>query len=172
VVAGAAAAAAPAGDGRRPSPVTRLLASDAQLACRWRRTHGALPPEGRTDPQAVLVPLAKALGAYVATLQSRRTAFDQFRDALARGDRVAAARYPLAAQRGLRIFIGRGNCSTCHAGPLFSNGEFGDIGALFFSRPGVVDPGRHGGITALLANPTTCWGPGPMRPRPALKTRR
>lgn len=162
--------------GADPARITRLLRSDAQLACRWRRTHGALPPEGRTDPQAVLVPLAKALGAYVATLQSRRTAFDQFRDALARGDRVAAARYPLAAQRGLRIFIGRGNCSTCHAGPLFSNGEFGDIGALFFSRPGVVDPGRHGGITALLANRHNLLGPWADAPAagtedPALKTR-
>ena len=162
--------------GADPARITRLLRSDAQLDCRWRRTHGALPPEGRTDPQAVLVPLAKALGAYVATLQSRRTAFDQFRDALARGDRVAAARYPLAAQRGLRIFIGRGNCSTCHAGPLLSNGEFGDIGALFFSRPGVVDPGRHGGITALLANRHNLLGleadaPPAGADDPALKTR-
>jgi cytochrome c peroxidase len=162
--------------GADPARITRLLRSDAQLDCRWRRTHGALPPEGRTDPQAVLVPLAKALGAYVATLQSRRTAFDQFRDALARGDRVAAARYPLAAQRGLRIFIGRGNCSTCHAGPLFSNDEFGDIGALFFSRPGVVDPGRHGGITALLANRHNLLGleadaPPAGADDPALKTR-
>ena len=147
--------------GTDPAQVARLLRNDVQLACLWRRAHGTPPPQTThaQDPQAVLVPLAKALGAYVATLQSRRTAFDQFRDALARGDRVAAARYPLAAQRGLRIFIGRGNCSTCHAGPLFSNGEFGDIGALFFSRPGVVDPGRHGGIAALLANPHNLLGP-------------
>lgn len=147
--------------GTDAAQVARLLRHDVQLACLWRRAHGTPPPPttDAQDPQAVLVPLARALGAYVATLQSRRTAFDQFRDALARGDRVAAARYPLAAQRGLRIFIGRGNCSTCHAGPLFSNGEFGDIGALFFSRPGVVDPGRHGGIAALLANPHNLLGP-------------
>ncbi len=162
--------------GADPARLAGLLRSDAQLACRWRRAQGALPTDTTPDPQAVLVPLAKALGAYVATLQSRRTAFDDFRDALVRGDRVAAARYPLAAQRGLRLFIGRGNCSTCHAGPLFSNGEFGDIGALFFSRPGVVDPGRHGGIAALLANRHNLLGPEADRPPagaddPALKTR-
>jgi cytochrome c peroxidase len=138
-----------------PPRIAALLRTDATLACLWQRAHGR-PPEG--DAQALLVPLAKALGAYVATLQSGRTPFDRFRDALARGDRVAAARYPLAAQRGLRLFIGRGNCSTCHAGPLFSNGEFGDIGAPFFARPGVVDAGRHGGIAALLANPHNLLG--------------
>ena len=108
-----------------PAQIARLLRGDATLACLWRRAMGQPPAD---DPPAVLLPLAKALGAYVGTLQSGRTPFDGFRDALARGDRAAAARYPLAAQRGLRIFIGRGNCSTCHAGPLFTNGEFGDIG--------------------------------------------
>lgn len=159
--------------GSDPVQTAALLQTDAPLACLWRQAMGAPPP---ADPQAVLVPLAKALGAYVATLHSQRTAFDRFRDALARGDTVAAARYPLAAQRGLRIFIGRGNCSTCHAGPLFSNGEFGDIGARFFSRPGVVDPGRHGGISTLLASKFNLLGthadpaaPGPGDP--ALKTR-
>ncbi len=156
-----------------PAAIATLLRRDARLACLWRRAHGTAPAG---DPQALLVPLAKALGAYVATLQSGRTPFDGFRDALARGDRAAAARYPLAAQRGLRLFIGRANCSLCHAGPLFSNGEFGDIGAAFFARPGVVDPGRHGGIAELLANPHNLLGrhadaPRPGADDPALTTR-
>src|SRR6185503_12148858 len=61
-------------------------------------------------------------------------------------------KYPEAAQRGLRIFVGRGNCSACHFGPLFSNGEFHDTGVPFFIKGG-VDPGRHGGIRKLEANP-------------------
>ena len=36
------------------------------------------------------------------------------RELLTCGDRRAAARYPLAAQRGLRLFIGRGHCALCH----------------------------------------------------------
>ena len=100
----------------------------------------------------MLVNAAKAIGAFVATLQSGRTAFDDFRDALARGDRATAARYPLPAQRGARLFVGRGRCHLCHMGPLFSNGEFGDAGLPFFVRPGVVDPGRHGGIAALRSS--------------------
>ena len=66
---------------------------------------------------------------------------------------MAAARYPLAAQRGLQLFIGRGNCQLCHGGPRFTHGEFADIGLRFFVRPGVVDAGRFGGIEALKASP-------------------
>jgi len=156
-----------------PQHLARLLQRDARLARLWRAAHGSPPP---ADGDALLVPLAKAIGAHVATLRSGRTAFDRFRDALARGDAAAAARYPLPAQRGLRLFIGRGRCSLCHAGPLFSNGEFPDIGAPFFARPGVVDPGRFGGISALRANPANLLGPladpaPPGADDPAVRTR-
>lgn len=126
-----------------------LLASDSELACRVARLS---PPLSTQDPQAALVVVAKALGAFVATLVGKPSPFDQFRAALARGDQRAAANYPLAGQRGLLLFVGAGQCSTCHVGPMFTNGEFGDIGMPFFVRPGVVDPGRHTGITLLQAN--------------------
>ncbi len=129
--------------------VQHLLASDPELACRVARLS---PSPSIRDPQAALVVVAKALGAFVATLVGKPSSFDRFRDALARADQRAAANYPLAAQRGLRLFVGAGQCSTCHVGPLFTNGEFADIGMPFFVRPGVVDPGRHGGIAALQAN--------------------
>ena len=105
----------------------------------------------------MLVDLAKAIAAFVETLVSPRTPFDAFRDALLRGDRVAAARYPIAAQRGLRLFIGEGNCAVCHFGPAFTNGEFADIGVPFFV-PGGVDRGRYAGIERLRADPYNLLG--------------
>jgi cytochrome c peroxidase len=129
--------------------VRTTIAEDDELACRYAQAFGQAPSGG---DEAVLINAAKAIGAFVGTLQSGRTAFDDFRDALARGDRSAAARYPLPAQRGARLFVGRGRCHLCHIGPLFSNGEFGDTGLSFFVRPGVVDPGRHGGIAALRSS--------------------
>jgi cytochrome c peroxidase len=130
--------------------VRAVIAGDRELACRYTQAFGQ--PPGDQD-EAVMVNAAKAIGAFVGTLRSGRTAFDDFRDALARGDHHAAAAYPLPAQRGARLFVGRGRCHLCHVGPLFSNGEFGDTGLPFFVRPGVVDPGRHGGIAALRASP-------------------
>jgi cytochrome c peroxidase len=108
---------------------------------------------GRTAPSSdedLLVDVGKALAAFQETLVSARTAFDEFRDTLARGESSTA--YPIAAQRGLRIFVGKGNCSACHFGPQFTNGEFADTGVSFFVAPGRVDSGRHGGIEKLKAS--------------------
>jgi cytochrome c peroxidase len=131
--------------------IRQLLQKDAELSCRYQRVRGRKPDTVSDDD--ALVDAAKALGAFVGSLQSGPTPFDQFVHALGRGDRQATSRYPLHAQRGLRLFVGKGQCSTCHHGPMFSNGEFADIGVPFFVRPGVVDPGRHGGIEQLRASP-------------------
>ena len=68
------------------------------------------------------------------------------------------ARYPAAAQRGLKIFVGKGQCSACHFGPNFTNGEFDDVGVPYFAETGRVDQGRHGGIAALRASPFNLLG--------------
>jgi cytochrome c peroxidase len=130
-----------------------LVRRDTELSCRFRKVFGALP----ADDEGVLAGIGKALAAFQETIVSGRTPFDDFRDALEKGDRAAAARYPLAAQRGLRLFVGRGNCSACHFGATFTNGEFHDTGLPFFIKGG-VDPGRHAGLKKLLANPLNLLG--------------
>lgn len=140
-----------------------LLRDDAPLACLARRVD---PAYAAMDDEALLVLAAKALAAFQETLVSPRTPFDEFRDALAANDRAGMARYPEAAQRGLALFTGRGQCGMCHAGPNFSNGEFHDTGLVFFlndpdrkpGQPRRVDPGRHGGIAQLKANPFNLLG--------------
>jgi cytochrome c peroxidase len=115
----------------------------------------AVPAEDET----VLVDVGKALAAYQETLVTARTPFDDFRDALLRGDAEGMKRYPAAAQRGLRIFVGKGNCALCHFGPHFTNGEFADTGLRFFAAPGRVDAGRHAGIKRLKESRFSLLGP-------------
>jgi cytochrome c peroxidase len=112
----------------------------------YESAFGQQPPAGDEE---LLVDVGKALAAYQETLVSGRTPFDRFRDAMERGDGEEMKTYPLAAQRGLRIFVGKGNCSVCHFGPLFTNGEFADVGVPFFVAPGKVDPGRARGLEVL-----------------------
>jgi cytochrome c peroxidase len=142
--------------GMSVASVTKFVRSDRDLACRFRKTFGSAPA---ADDENLLVDLAKALAAFQETLVSGPTAFDDFRDALARGDRAAMARYPENAQRGLKLFVGKGACDTCHVGPAFTSGEFHDTGIAFVARPGQVDPGRYGGIKKLLADRMNLLGP-------------
>jgi len=142
--------------GLNPRDVGRLVRGDPEHACGYRRAFGAPPPK---NDAALLAGVGKALAAFQETLVTGRTPFDDFRDALARGDRAEAAKYPQEAQRGLRLFVGRGSCNVCHFGPAFTNGEFHDIGVPFFIAPGKVDPGRHGGIVRLKANVFNRIGP-------------
>jgi cytochrome c peroxidase len=102
--------------------------------------------------------VAKALAAFQETIVTGRTLFDAFRDALERGDAAAMSSYPVAAQRGLKIFIGKGKCNVCHFGPNFTNGEFDNVGVPHFAEKGRVDTGRYGGIAALLASPFNLLG--------------
>lgn len=141
--------------GASASHAAALVRGDPEYACRYLKAFGAPPP---ANDQALLAAIGKALAAFQETLVSGRSPFDEFRDALERGEHERAAQYPAAAQRGLRIFVGRGACNTCHIGPAFTNGEFHDIGIPHFVRRGEVDPGRHGGIRRLEANPFNLLG--------------
>ena len=142
--------------GMNERQVAELVRNDADLACRYEKAFGARPPAA---DEAVLVDVGKALAAFQETLVSGRTPFDDFRDALDKGDLKAAARYPQDAQKGLRIFVGRGNCSLCHFGPNFTHGEFHEIGIPVFKKSGGVDWGRYEGIKKLRANRFNLLGP-------------
>ncbi len=137
--------------------VDERIAADDSLAALYANVFGA--QVAADTPEAVLVNVAKALAAFQETLTTGKTPFDHFRDALAAGDHDAQARYPMSAQRGLRLFIGKGQCRVCHFGPNFSNGEFHDIGVPFFVEKGRVDPGRYGGIKAVTSSRFNLLGP-------------
>ncbi|MGE0152716.1 MAG: cytochrome-c peroxidase [Reyranellaceae bacterium] len=132
--------------------VAGVLRQDAALACRYRKAFGELD----ADAEATMANAAKAIAAFQETLASSRTPFDDFRDALAAGRDDPA--YPEAARRGLKIFVGKGDCQLCHFGPNFTNGEFHDTGISQFIAPGKVDNGRFGGIGFLRQSPFSLLG--------------
>ena len=135
--------------------VAARVRAEPDLRAGYRAAFGRRPPK---DDEALFVDVGKALAAYQETLVSTRSPFDDFRDALVRGDRAGVDRYPAAAQRGAKLFVGRGRCNLCHGGPLFTNGEFHDTGIGYFVAPGQVDAGRHGGIFKLRASPYNLLG--------------
>lgn len=132
------------------------MASEPAFAAAYQRLFRSAVTDD--DAERVLVNIAKALAAFQETIVTGRTPFDDFRDAVEHGDAQAMTRYPAGAQRGLQIFVGKGNCSVCHFGPNFTSGEFEDAGVPHFAEKGRVDPGRHGGIAALQASPFNLLG--------------
>jgi cytochrome c peroxidase len=122
--------------------VAELLRKDEQLSCRYRRTFGAAP--SASDDNTVLADVGRALAAFVETFETPPTPFDRFRTALAKGEPIRPWIYSEAAQRGVRLFVGKGGCSSCHSGPNFSSGELRDNGFSVYAAAGRPDPGKDG----------------------------
>ncbi len=133
-----------------PAHIAALLRRDRTLNVAYTALFGEATADAANE--TILVNIAKTLAAFQATLVSPRTPFDEFRDALAQNDSAAIAKYPSAAQRGLKTFVGEGKCFFCHSGPAFTNGEFADVGRPFFTKSG-ADPGRWGGLQQLFTSP-------------------
>jgi len=140
-----------------PRHVAQLVRTDEQLSCRYRKAFGT--PPSPTDDEAVFVDVGKALAAFQETLISGRTPFDRFRDELARAERPAPGTFSEPAQRGLKIFIGKGGCTLCHSGPNFTGGGFFNTGLSRFAPRGQPDPGRDAGIRQLLESRFNLLGP-------------
>jgi len=135
--------------------VAALVRTDPALAAMHAQAFGGPPKD---DDDTLLVDVGKSLAAFEETLLSAATPFDRFRDALARGDVDAASSYELPAQRGLRVFVGRGRCAACHSGATFSDGGF-HLSLIVSRLPNAApDRGHEAGVESLRANPYNLLG--------------
>jgi cytochrome c peroxidase len=129
--------------------------ADAAERAAWER----LAAEDRAAVNQVFVDVGKAIAAFERRLVSRRAPFDVFVEGLREGDAAKQAALSEAARRGARLFVGRGKCAVCHAGPLFTDGEFHDIGVPPNEAVPLPDIGRLAGIQALLEDDLGAAGP-------------
>jgi cytochrome c peroxidase len=130
--------------------VAALLRDDPDLRTRVAAVFGAQP---QGDDDTLMRDAGLALAAYVETLASARTPFDAWRDAFAAGDTSTSASFPPAALRGLRVFVGRGGCVACHAGPSFGDDDF-HVSLIHSPGPdGQPDRGRAGDPPGTFRTP-------------------
>lgn len=78
--------------------------------------------------------IAKAIAAFERTVLSGNAPYDRFKS----GEKAALSD---AAQRGMKVFFGKGHCSACHASPNFSDQGFHNLG-VGFNNP-KPDLGRY-----------------------------
>lgn len=139
-----------------------LLARDKELAALYQEAFASAP--STTEPLQTFVNIGKAIHAYEHQLVGGPSAFDRYARALRENDSTAQAAYPEEARRGLKLFIGKANCRLCHSGPLFSDGEFHNLG-LPRSRTGAKeDAGRYEALATLNASPFRSNGPHSAAP--------
>jgi cytochrome c peroxidase len=103
--------------------------------------------------------IGKALAAYQRRLISGRSDFDVFADALRRNDPVGQTALSESAKRGLRLFIGSGNCRLCHSGPNFSDMEFHSTFVRPLNGGRATDAGRYAGAQLVVLDVFNARGP-------------
>jgi cytochrome c peroxidase len=148
--------------------LARRVATEPDLRREYGALFGALPDLGqgaevsttarqtisrdrRDAATRIMVNIAKAIAAFEETLTSNDSAFDRFVQSLRVGDKSRSSAFPAPALRGLKVFVGRGQCVQCHSGPNFSDGEFHNMLAL--PEDGDArDPGRYRGLELLEAS--------------------
>lgn len=101
----------------------------------------------------VFVNLGKAIAAFERRITSSSAPFDTFVEGLRSGDPNKVAALSPAARRGLALFVGRGNCTVCHQGPMFTDREFHDLGLPATEAVTERDFGRSDGLARVLENP-------------------
>ena len=114
----------------------------------------ALSSAQRDDVTRVFVNIGKAIAAYERRIEFGASRFDKYVNAVTTGqsDPNILTDNEIA---GLRLFIGRANCTQCHSGPLLTNNEFHNTGVP--PRPELaVDHGRLTGATAVLSDEFNC----------------
>lgn len=119
----------------------------------------SMDAEDRTKVNHVFANVGKVLAAFQMTLISQKTNFDVFVEGLKENDEQKKQALPFAAQRGLKLFLGKGKCITCHSGPTFTDSKFHNTLLPKTNRDLGFKAGRHGGIQDVKNSIFNAAGP-------------
>jgi cytochrome c peroxidase len=101
--------------------------------------------------------LGKAIAAYERTVSYGESRFDRYATAVLNGDRAEQQTFTSQEVKGLRLFIGKAQCSTCHNGPLLTDQYFHNTGvpSRDAARP---DRGRSVAVAKVQNDEFNCLG--------------
>ena len=125
---------------------------DSAQAHAWR----TLTPDRQVEITRAFANLGKAIAAFERTIPPPRNRTDAYAAALARNDR-SALRAALTDDEaaGLRLFIGKARCISCHDGPRFTDDAFHNT-AVPIAPDLPPDSGRHVGVRLVLSDEFNC----------------
>lgn len=122
-----------------------------------RAAWNTLSVDARREVSQVFANMGKALAAFQKTLRFSESRMDRYVEGVMSRDATASRLLSPSEKNGLRIFIGKGQCITCHSGPLLTDQHFHNTGIAprLASRP---DLGRHAAIAKVLNDEFNCLG--------------
>jgi cytochrome c peroxidase len=101
----------------------------------------------------VLVNIAKSIAAFESKIIPPPTKLDTFVDVFATDEDQALDLLTSQQERGLRLFLGEGQCHLCHSGAYLSDKQFHNIGLPITETTPLDDLGRYTGLEILSNNP-------------------
>ncbi len=134
-----------------PQDAGPLGPADEQAA--WR----SMSPNSRNDVSRVFANMGKAIAAYENSLAYGESRFDRYARAVVAKDVGAATVLTPQEVNGLRLFMGQGQCVTCHNGPLLTDQHFHNTGVPP-RDPAHVDRGRAAAVAKVQGDEFNCLG--------------
>jgi cytochrome c peroxidase len=143
-----------------PLPNLKKLPKDAgplgtpEQRAAWTK----MDDEERREVSRIFANMGKALAAYEKTLKPESSRVDRYVDGVLRQEQQARQILSEPEKNGLRLFIGKAQCVTCHNGPLLTDQQFHNTGVPPRLQ-GKPDPGRGAALGKLLRDEFNCLGP-------------
>lgn len=138
---------------------SRFPASASPLGDKAGRANWeSMTPEDRDAINRVFANVGKAIAAFERTLRPASSRFDAYVEAAQANDATRMRQiFTPDEEAGLRHFIGKARCVTCHSGPLLSNFEFHNTAV-----PPVaglpLDHGRASALQTMQSSEFNCLG--------------
>jgi cytochrome c peroxidase len=125
-----------------------------------RAAWNALPSSRRDEITRVYANMGKVVAAFERTITFSPTRFDRFVAAELSGRANTAADTFSADERaGLKLFIGKANCTRCHNGARFTDDHFHNTGVPTPARVAAIDSGRTAGVRQVTGGEFNCLSP-------------
>jgi cytochrome c peroxidase len=103
--------------------------------------------------------IGKAIAAYERKIMFTPARFDRFVAAeLAGQPHTPDNAFSDDERSGLKLFIGKANCATCHNGALFTDNHFHNTGVPQSAAGSPNDSGRTNGVRSVMASEFNCTG--------------
>lgn len=126
--------------------------ADPEAAANWE----AMSLEDREAVTRMYANLGKSIAAYERLLMPGESRFDRYVEAVLNNDFESADKILNDDEvAGLKLFIGKANCTNCHNGPLFTNNDFHNTGVPA-AKDLPEDIGRTKGAEEVLADEFNC----------------